>query len=152
MPRSAEYEKVHAQLSAHLARNGLKHTRQREAILDCFLGSTGHVTIEDLHDLVRAEHSEIGAATVYRTLKLFCEAGIAKAHHFREGITLYEHEVSHHDHLICLGCGEIIEFENELVEEEQLKIASAHGYRLTQHRHHLFGYCSDCQAKGLDSR
>ena len=150
--RASEQEKVRAQLADHLTRNGLKHTKQRDAILDCFLASTGHITVEDLHDSVRSDHPEIGAATVYRTLKLFCEAGIANAHHFREGITLYEHEVSHHDHLICLGCGAIIEFENELIEEEQIKIAASHGYKLTQHRHHLFGYCPDCQEKGLDSR
>ncbi len=151
MERS-ELEKVHEKLTAHLARNGLKHTRQRDAILESFLKTHGHVTVEDLHERVRDEHPEIGAATVYRTLKLFCEAGIADAHHFREGITLYEHEVSHHDHLICLGCGSIIEFSNDLIEEEQVKIAVAHGYRLTQHRHHLFGYCPKCQEAGLDQR
>ena len=152
MAERSELEKVHERLTTHLARNGLKHTRQRDAILESFLKTSGHVTIEDLHERVRDEHPEIGAATVYRTLKLFCEAGIANAHHFREGITLYEHEVAHHDHLICLGCGSIIEFSNDLIEEEQVKIAAAHGYKLTQHRHHLFGYCPKCQEAGLDRR
>ena len=152
MAERSELEKMHETLAAHLARNGLKHTRQRDAILESFLKTNGHVTVEDLHEQVRSEHPEIGAATVYRTLKLFCEAGLANAHHFRDGITLYEHEVSHHDHLICLGCGSIIEFSNDLIEEEQVKIAAAHGYKLTQHRHHLFGYCPKCQEAGLDRR
>jgi Fur family ferric uptake transcriptional regulator len=149
--RTSEHEEVHAQLAAHLVRNGLKHTRQREALLESFLQSKGHVTVEELHEAVRDAHPEIGAATVYRTLKLFCEAGIASAHHFREGITLYEHEVSHHDHLICVGCGEIIEFSSELIEQEQVRIAREYGYKLTQHRHHLLGYCPPCQEQGIDT-
>jgi Fur family ferric uptake transcriptional regulator len=141
-----------SRLNLYLARHGLKQTRQREAILDAFLASTGHVTSEDLHERVRTEHPEIGAATVYRTLKLFVDAGVANASTFREGVTVYEHELHHHDHLICLGCGQIIEWECDEIEALQLQIARDHGYRLTRHRHHLFGYCPRCQAEGLDSR
>ncbi len=132
-------------LSEYLARNGLKQTRQREAILEVFLGCKGHSTSEELYEVVRAQHPEVGAATVYRTLKLFCDAGIAHAHHFRDGVTLYEPEGHHHDHLICLGCGEIVEFECELIEVEQERVARGYGYRLTQHRHTLYGYCAKCQ-------
>ena len=139
-------------LNSYLVRHGLKQTRQREAILDAFLASTGHVTSEDLYERVRSDHPEIGAATVYRTLKLFVDAGVANASTFREGITVYEHELQHHDHLICLGCSRIIEFECAEIESAQLRIAKDHGFRLTRHRHHLFGYCSDCQSAGLDSR
>src|SRR5262245_53955557 len=141
-----------SRLNAYLALHGLKQPRQREAILDAFLASTGHVTSEDLHEAVRTDHPEIGAATVYRTLKLFVDAGVANASTFRDGVTVYEHELHHHDHLICLGCGQIIEWECDEIEALQLQIARDHGYRLTRHRHHLFGYCPRCQEKGLDSR
>ena len=96
-------ERARAQLSAHLDQKGLKHTRQREAILEAFVESTGHVTSEQLYEKVRAQNPEIGAATVYRTLKLFCEAGVAQQRNFRDGVTLYEHEVQHHYHLICVS-------------------------------------------------
>lgn len=139
--------RAHEQLSEHLARHGLKQTRQREAILDAFLAAKGHVTSEELYEAVLHTSPDVGAATVYRALKLFCEAGVARAHHFRDGVTLYEREGHHHDHLICQGCGAIVEFERETIEEEQRKVAAEHGYQLTQHRHILYGICPKCQKK-----
>jgi Fur family ferric uptake transcriptional regulator len=145
----AEFERDRKKLAAYLSRNGLKRTRQRDAILNAFLVADGHITSERLHERVRKEHPEIGAATVYRTLRLFCDAEIANAIHFRDDVTVYERRHAHHDHLICLGCGEILEFRSEEIEKEQATIAEQHGYRLTRHRHHLFGWCRACQAKGL---
>jgi Fur family transcriptional regulator, ferric uptake regulator len=139
--------RMHKLLEEHLARNGLKQTRQREAIFEAFVAAKGHVTSEELYEVVRARHPEVGAATVYRALKLFCDAGVARAHHFRDGVTLYEREGHHHDHLICTGCGAIVEFESAVIEEEQEKVAAEHGYRLTQHRHMLYGLCGKCQKK-----
>jgi Fur family ferric uptake transcriptional regulator len=146
----ADFEQDREKLAEYLVRNGLKHTRQREAILHTFLVAEGHITSEDLCERVREVHPEIGAATVYRTLKLFCEAGIANAMHFREGVTVYERQHAHHDHLICLGCGEIIEFRSDVIEREQTKIAEAQGYSLAKHRLHLFGHCQACQDKALE--
>jgi Fur family ferric uptake transcriptional regulator len=140
--------RAHKKLSEHLSRHGLKQTRQREAILDAFLAAKGHVTSEELYEAVLLLSPDLGAATVYRALKLFCEAGVARAHHFRDGVTLYEREGHHHDHLICQGCGAIVEFERETIEEEQLKVAAQYGYVLTQHRHILYGICPRCQKKG----
>ncbi len=144
--------RMHQQLAEHLASHGLKQTRQREAILDAFAAAKGHVSSEELYEVVRAQHPEVGAATVYRALKLFCEAGVARAHHFKDGVTLYEREGHHHDHLICTSCGAIVEFENRLIEEEQDKVAAEHGYRLTQHRHILYGVCPKCQRKSGAAR
>jgi Fur family ferric uptake transcriptional regulator len=141
-------ERARARLSEHLDEKGMKHTRQREAILEAFLKSSGHVTSEQLYERVRERSPEIGAATVYRTLKLLCDAGVAQQRNFRDGVTLYEHEEQHHDHLICVGCGEIIEFECEFIEDEQRKIADRYGYKLTNHQHHLYGYCPKCVAQG----
>lgn len=141
-----------AQLEEYLTRHGLKQTRQREAILQAFLDSSGHITSEQLYERVRGGYPDIGAATVYRTLKLLVGAGIASTTTFREGVTVYEHQDCHHDHLICLGCGEVVEFKNDLIETEQAQIAEQSGYRLTLHRLHLFGYCADCQQTGRDAR
>jgi len=153
MPRHADpIDDARSRLADYLQRHGLKQTRQREAILEAFYAAPGHLTSEDLYEIVRTENPEIGAATVYRTLKLLVDAGIANASTFREGVTVYEPEHHHHDHLVCLGCQEIIEFECDVIEKRQLEIAQAKGYRLTRHRHHLFGYCGNCQAAGLDSR
>jgi Fur family ferric uptake transcriptional regulator len=142
-------EEVHDRLNAYLGRRGLRQTKQREAILEVFLEAESHVTSEDLHERVRKRNPEIGAATVYRTLKLLVEAGIARASTFQEGATVYERAGEHHDHLICQGCGEIIEFECDEIERLQAVIAREHGYRLTRHRHHLFGFCPRCQAAGV---
>jgi Fur family ferric uptake transcriptional regulator len=148
MASGAETDRrAHKKLADHVASHGLKQTRQREAILDAFLAAKGHMTSEELYEAVLATSPDVGAATVYRALKLFCEAGLARAHHFRDGVTLYEREGHHHDHLICQGCGAIVEFERETIEEEQLKVAEEHGYVLTQHRHILYGLCPRCQKK-----
>jgi Fur family ferric uptake transcriptional regulator len=139
-----DIERARNRLSDFLSRRGLKQTHQREAILEAFLGAGGHMTSEELYERVRPQHPEIGAATVYRTLKLFCEAGIAHPNHFRAGVTLYEPRAGHHDHLICVSCGEIVEFESTAIERAQLEIAGQYGYRLTSHRHDLYGYCPKC--------
>lgn len=147
---SASFDaRARSKLVTYLSRHGLKQTRQREAILEAFLAAEGHVTSEDLYERVRGESPEIGAATVYRTLKLLVDAGVANASTFREGVTVYEPEQHHHDHLVCLGCGEIIEFECDEIETKQLEIARSHGYRLTRHRLHLFGYCPACQSESM---
>ena len=139
-------EQAQQQLASYLARNGLKQTRQREAILDAFLTTSGHVTSEELYEQVHSDHPEIGSATIYRSMKLFCDAGIANSHHFRDGVTLYEPRGKHHDHLVCLDCGEVLEFHNELIEREQDRLADERGFRLEKHRHILYGRCTqtDC--------
>jgi len=150
MPASATARaRAHQKLAEHLARNGLKQTHQREAILDAFVSAPGHLTSEEIHERVRDANPEIGTATVYRTLKLFCEAGIANAHHFRDGVTLYERTGGHHDHLICTDCGAIIEFESQEIEKEQDRIARSDGFRLLRHRHILYGACTreDCSRR-----
>lgn len=145
--KRADYEVAHEQLGEHLRRNGLKQTKQREQILDIFLKAPGHLTSEQLYGLVRGEHPDVGAATVYRTLHLLCDAGIAHAHQFGEGVTFYEVEGMHHDHLVCTVCGKIREFSSEAIESEQERIADGLGFRITRHQHILFGRCSDCAQK-----
>ncbi len=128
---------------AYLQRKGLKTTQQREAIVDAFLRSSGHVALEDLLASARRQHPRVGLATVYRTVKLLEEAGIAAARHFGPGQTLYEIAGgrAHHDHLICDHCGFIIEFESDEIEQLQDAAAQRLGFRVLRHRHELFGIC-----------
>ena len=131
-------------LASYLEEHNLKHTRQRDAILDVFLSVKGHVTGETLYQRVRAKHPQIGYTTVYRTMRLLCDAGLAQEQSF-DGTARYEVSHTHHDHLICLRCGKIIEFECEMIEATQNEIAGRHGFRVLRHRHELYGHCGDCQ-------
>ena len=132
-------------LARYLEEHNLKHTKQREAILAVFLNIQGHVTSEDLYRKVREEHPHVGYTTVYRTMKLLCEAGLASERHFDDGITRYEIEHEHHDHLVCTRCGKIIEFDCEMIESAQERIAKGHDFRVLRHRHELYGHCSSCR-------
>jgi Fur family ferric uptake transcriptional regulator len=138
------HEAERAALSAYLEEKNLKHTKQRDVILDAFLDARGHATSEELYRLVREVNSNIGYTTVYRTLKLLVDAGIAQERHFDDGIARYEIDHDHHDHLVCLECGKIVEFESPLIEATQEQIAAEHNFTLKRHRHELYGYCAHC--------
>jgi Fur family ferric uptake transcriptional regulator len=131
-------------LAAYLEKNHLKHTKQRELILNVFLDARRHLTSEDLYLSVRQQYPNIGYTTVYRTMKLLVEAGLATERHFDDGITRYETEHEHHDHLVCIRCGKIVEFECEIIENAQDEIAKRHGFQIVRHRHELYGHCADC--------
>ena len=139
------HEVEHRSLARYLEEHSLKHTKQREAILEVFLEATGHVTSDDLYNRVRHRHPSIGYTTVYRTMKLLCEAGLASERHFDDGITRYEIAHEHHDHLVCVKCGKIIEFECAMIENTQEEIAQRYGFRVLRHRHELYGHCDACR-------
>ena len=148
MVKTKEKELFGKYLQAH----GLKNSQQRELILDAFLAMPPHLSAEDLHKRVSESDAGIGLSTVYRTLRLFCEAGLAKQRHFLEGRSVFEQafETRHHDHLICEGCGTIVEFECPEIETLQEQVAGEHGFALTRHRLELFGRCPDCRARDGD--
>lgn len=132
-------------LNEYLKKKGLRHTQQREEILKVFLQQQ-HVTTEDLWALVKKRDSSVGYATVYRTLKLFVDVGIALKHEFGEGSARYEPSGGdHHDHLICTECGLIVEFENDKIESLQDQVAAEHTFKLTHHKMELYGLCPQCQ-------
>ncbi len=135
-------------LEAHIRTHGLKHTRQREQILEAFLDAGGHVSIDELLTRVQVRMPGVGYATVYRTMKLFTEAGIAHERRFHDGQTRYEAVVAdeHHDHLICTICGRISEFEDPVIEARQAAIAAACGFRVESHRHEIYGRCEAPEA------
>ncbi len=129
-------------LEDYVRSKGLRLTRQRLLITETFFKRGGHTTVDDLYQRLLKIQPGIGYATVYRTLKLLVECGIAESMQFGEDSTRYEPASDHHDHLICTGCGTIVEFENETIEEIQEDIAKAHGFVLTHHNMELYGRCS----------
>ena len=134
----------------HIRRLGLKRTAQRDLILDVFLKTEDHMSAEALYELVKAEDPSIGFTTVYRTLKLLQECGLARGVQFHDGRMLYEHEYKHqhHDHLICTSCGALIEFYSEVIENMQDEIVRLHEFRPASHSLRIFGTCKACQALG----
>ncbi len=125
---------------------GLKATKQREEILNIFLNSQGHQNLSQIYAQVAKVNPKIGYTTVYRTLKLLARSGLAVQRKFADRETRYEPSSGkdHHDHLICLRCGKIIEFENEDIEVLQKGIAQRYRFKISHHRMELYGQCADC--------
>ncbi len=114
-------------------------TEQRRVIARVLSDALDHPDVEEVHRRAAAEDSRISIATVYRTMRLFEDAGIVKRHEFGDGRARYEEAAeTHHDHLIDLRSGRVIEFRNEDIERLQQEIARTHGYRLVSHRLELF--------------
>jgi len=136
-------------LQAYMDSKGLRSTSQRRTVTEVFFRSKGHLSIEDVLLQVRSEDPGVGYATVYRTLKLLKECGLALERHFGDGVSRYEvaHENDHHDHLLCMECNAIVEFEDEAIEVLQEQLAKRHGYLLRGHKHELYGLCPACQAR-----
>ncbi len=133
-------------LNRYMAQHGLKSTRQRSLIIDTFFSVGGHLSVEELWNKVREQDARVSVATVYRTMKLLNDCGLAHARNFGDGQTRYEAaEGHHHDHLICTRCGRIVEFENDRIEALQEAVARKHGFTVTSHKMELYGLCRDCQ-------
>lgn len=143
-------------LNRYMAEHGLKSTRQRSLIIDTFFDLEGHLSVEELWAKVRQADQRVSVATVYRTMKLLAECGLAHARNFGDGQTRYEAAIGrhHHDHLICTRCGTIVEFENDRIEALQDAIALSHGFKVTSHKMELYGLCQSCQklAEGAIAR
>jgi Fur family ferric uptake transcriptional regulator len=152
-PPKENVQRLRQQLDSYMAEQGLRSTGQRRIIVDQFFRTKGHVTIDDLLEQVRHADSGIGYATVYRTMKMLASGGIASEHKFTDGMTRYElaDEDTHHDHLICMECGRIQEFEEPLIEELQERIAKQYRFRIVEHKHELYGVCSQCSSKAAAS-
>lgn len=137
------------QFHAYLSKKRLKSTRQRDLIAEKFFASGRHISIEELLSLAREDHPRIGYATVYRTLKLLTECGLAAERRFGQGQTMYETagDTEHHDHLICVECGHVLEFISHEIEREQEHVARSFGFNLVRHKHELYGLCP--KARGI---
>lgn len=133
-------------LKTFLKEKGFKSTRQRDIIATEFLKISEHITVEDLYRKISRKHKEIGFTTVYRTLKLLTKSGLAAERVFADNLTRYEPLTAdeHHDHLICLRCGAITEFENTRMEKLQKRIADDFSFETVAHKMELYGHCRNC--------
>lgn len=136
-------------LMNYLKEKNLKITGQRKLILDAFLNNESHISAEELYDQLKRENPGIGLATIYRTLKLLSECGLANELHFSNGVTRYEHLFGHehHDHLICLNCGKYVEVVDPAIEELQAQLAQKNNFQVLRHRMELYGICQECLKK-----
>lgn len=137
--------------SKDLRNAGLKVTLPRVKILEMLEGATSrHLTAEDVYKRLLDAGEEIGLATVYRVLTQFEAAGLVKRHHFEGGHSVFEiHQGEHHDHILCVKCGRVDEFMDEIIEERQQVIAKQAGFEMTDHSLHIYGICKDCRKTGL---
>jgi Fur family ferric uptake transcriptional regulator len=135
-----------ARWDAYMVQHRLKSTKQRDAIITTFLTTDGHMSIEQLLRLTQERQAGVGYATVYRTLKLLVDAGVAAERRFGDGQTRYEFHSpdEHHDHLICQSCARIVEFHDEELEALQDVIAERYGFSILDHKHEIYGLCSAC--------
>ena len=108
----------------------------------------GHHDINEIHDHLLRKGIVVNPSTIFRTLKLLVQAGIAVERQFANGNTKFELNQAHHDHLICLSCKKIIEFESPKLENVQAQIVRNHGFEMAYHRHEIYGYCSTCRRTG----
>lgn len=146
-------ESLRNQLEAYMDQRGLRSTSQRRIVTDTFFRAEGHYSIEELLALVRKKDPRVGYATVYRTLKMLAEGGLANERQFGDGVTRYElAQGEHHDHLICVYCGKIVEFEEDRIEKLQEQVAKRYGFIVQSHKHELYGVCGDCQTSGRTIR
>ena len=149
-------ELLFERLDDYMNKKGLRSSAQRRTIARVFFTGPNHVSIEELLAQARREDPRIGYATVYRTLKLFTECGIAEERNFGDGPSRYElsdeSNEHHHDHMICVECGVISEFHNAEIERIQAGIAATHGFRVDSHKHEIYGACAACQRGSKNRR
>ncbi len=133
--------------SSDLKKAGLKVTHPRKKILEFLeLSSVRHQSAEDIYRALLDEGEEIGLATVYRVLTQFEAAGLVERHHFESGQAVFElNEKGHHDHIVCVSCGKVEEFFDEVIESRQQEVAASKGYDVTDHSMTLYGLCPNCK-------
>lgn len=138
-------------IKERLKERDLKLTPQRKATLDVLIENTSkHLSTEDIYELVKEKYPDIGLATIYRTLQLFDEFDIIKKLNFGDGCYRYElseEEKHQHHHLICLKCGNVFEFDDDLLDNLENKIEKNNNFLITDHIVKFFGYCKKCRQK-----
>jgi len=127
---------------------GLRRTNQREKVLEVFLATEKHMSVDKLYKFVKRKYPHIGHTTVYRTMKLLAECGLCEEVDFGDGLARFEHKYghNHHDHLICLRCGKATEVVKQEIEKLQDDLAKRHGFTPVKHKLEIFGICKRCSS------
>ncbi|HEX9727792.1 MAG TPA: Fur family transcriptional regulator [Gemmatimonadales bacterium] len=137
----------------YLRDHNLPITHPREAVASLIFFSGRHLSVEDIERGLADRDARVGKATIYRTLELMTTAQVVQEHDFGEGFKRYEPLVaqSHHEHLICVGCGRVVEFSSERLERMNALIAEEHGFRHDRHRLEIYGLCHPCQRRDAEA-
>ena len=135
--------------SQDLREAGLKATLPRVKILEIMEAAENrHLSAEDIYKILSEAGDDVGLATVYRVLTQFESAGLVTRHHFEGGTSVFElNQGGHHDHILCVKCGRVDEFVDEVIEQRQRAIAEKAGFSMTDHCLYIYGICEDCQKK-----
>jgi len=140
---------IFGEICEKIQEKSYKVTPQRQVILKVLLENIQkHLSAEDVYEIVKKKHPEIGMATVYRTLDLLVELGILQKMDFGDGKTRFElndENVHHHHHLICLKCGKVLEFALDLLDDLEERIAKKTNFDIVDHKLKFYGYCSECK-------
>lgn len=141
-------------LHRHLKQVGLKQTAQRDTILRTFLETRDHLSTDELHRLVQKKDVGIGYTTVYRTLKLLADCGLASEVAFHDGVSRYEHQYNRrsHHHMVCTECGSSVEFFSQEVGHLEQEIGRKYHYLTTRHTFQIYGICEECRGKNEVNR
>ena len=136
------------QLKRALKKEGLRYTQQRKSVWDELCATNDHRDAEEIYLAIRQSGLNVSRATVYRTIDVLVKNKMARKLELGDGRARYEHKVNatHHDHLICIQCGKIEEFMDEIIESRQDDIVKKFGYKLVRHIHQLFIICSECES------
>ena len=149
-PDSAPFVRL---FGRYLREQGLPVTHQREAVARVVFGSSEHLSVDDIERVLRSEGRRLGRATIYRALDLLVRSKLVAELDFGEGFKRYEHRLSAepiHEHLICLNCGVVIEFQSAEVHRIEAVVSARHGFRPTRHKLEIYGLCRECVAAGVE--
>ena len=132
---------------AYIKAEGLKETAQRAAILNAFLKTEKHVSVDDIYALLKNQNNRVGYATVSRTMKLIAESGLAREVMFNDGVVRFEPTLDreHHHHLVCTKCKKVIEFSSPEMERGEAEILRQYDFEPEYHRYEIFGLCRRCR-------
>ncbi len=136
----------------YLREIGLPVTHQREAVAEVVFASNGHWSVEEIEEAIRARGEKIGKATIYRTLDLLVRSNLVEEHDFGEGFKRYEHRLSPepiHEHLICLNCSRVTEFECTDIHRIEAMVTKDFGFRPHRHKLAIYGLCRSCHEAGV---
>lgn len=146
------YNQTFDSLCEKLQQKDYKITPQRQIILMALLDNhRQHLSADEVHAIVKGQHPEIGLATVYRTLEICANLGILHQIEFGDGCTRYEfakEETHRHHHLICINCGKVTEFNDDLLETLETWVSKKTGFKIADHQLKFYGYCEECQNPG----
>ena len=153
-PRAADIQEAVETFRGFLRARNLPVTGQREQVAEVLFAAGGHLSVDDVEQALRRRNLHIGKATIYRTLDLLVQSGMIIERDFGEGFRRYERVPGHphHEHLICMRCGKVIEFSNERLERAKALIADEYGFTHHHHRLEIYGVCRECQQRDSVAR